>query len=243
MNGKSSSVKISVCMATYNGERYIHDQLKSILVQLGEDDEVIVSDDGSTDDTINIINAFNDSRVKIFKNIYQRGYTSNFENSLMNSNGDIIFLSDQDDIWNSKKVELSLLKLKNFDFVVSDCSVVNRNLDIINYSHFKIRNVRRGFARNMLLPRYVGACFCFRRSVLVKSLPFPKNKLLCPHDYWISLIAELYFKVDLINEPLILYRRHNSNSSTGGEKSSNSLMKKISIRIYTITRLFARAWQ
>ena len=107
---------ISVCMATYNGERYIKRQIDSILYQLGEDDELIISDDGSTDRTLEIIKKYNDSRIKIYEHIKKaelskvkklRNFyyaTSNFENALIHSRGEYIFLADQDDIWESEKV-------------------------------------------------------------------------------------------------------------------------------------------
>ena len=92
---------ISVCIATYNGEKYIKEQLLSILPQLGKKDEVIISDDHSTDNTLDIVKGLNDNRIKIVMNNREKGYTSNFENALSYAIGDYIFLSDQDDIWMS----------------------------------------------------------------------------------------------------------------------------------------------
>ena len=94
---------VSVCMATYNGGKYIKEQIDSILGQLSNNDELIISDDNSTDDTVDIINRISDSRVRLFFN-KQKGYTNNFENALKQVRGDIIFLSDQDDIWMDNKV-------------------------------------------------------------------------------------------------------------------------------------------
>ena len=96
---------ISVCIATYNGEKYIKQQLLSILKQIKVNDEIIISDDHSTDKTFNIIKSFNDTRIKFFLNNKGKGYTRNFENALEKAHGDIIFLSDQDDIWIDNKVE------------------------------------------------------------------------------------------------------------------------------------------
>ena len=97
---------ISVCIATYNGEKYIREQLDSILPQLGLDDEVIISDDSSTDNTLKIIEEYNDCRIKIFSNNKFYSPILNFENALKKAQGDFIFLSDQDDIWKSNKVEV-----------------------------------------------------------------------------------------------------------------------------------------
>lgn len=233
-------MKISVCMATYNGEKYIAKQLESILSQLSAGDEVIVSDDNSTDNTIDIIKSIDDSRIKLFVNQKEKGYTRNFENALEKATGDIIFLSDQDDVWVKTKVKTMLTYLIDYDFVVSDNIIVDENLRPLHQSHFEIYKTQKGFVKNLILPRYVGACMAFKKEVLKKSLPFPSNARLCAHDYWIGLIAELYFKTYKLNEPMILYRRHGSNASTGGKKSKNSLSHKFKVRIYTILNLFTR---
>lgn len=233
-------MKISVCIATYNGEKYIKEQLSSILMQLKDIDEIIISDDNSTDSTLNIVSSINDSRIKIFKNQKGKGYTKNFENALEKASGDIIFLSDQDDVWLPNKVAIMLNELKKYDFVVSDNIIVDSQLNTLFQSHYAINNTRAGFLRNLLLPRYVGACMAFRRNVLDMSLPFPDNSKLCAHDYWISLIAELYFSATMVHQPLILYRRHDSNASTGGNKSKNTLCHKIKVRFYTLYHLLCR---
>ncbi len=95
---------LSVCIATYNGAKYINKQVESILLQLGIDDEIVVSDDGSIDQTISILESFGDERIKIFRNTGRHGVVSYFENALNHSSGEVIFLSDQDDIWNKKKL-------------------------------------------------------------------------------------------------------------------------------------------
>ncbi len=230
----------TVCIATYNGEKYLVEQLDSIMNQISLNDEVIISDDGSTDNTIDIIKSYNDKRIKLVFNKYERGYTGNFENALSYANGDYIFLADQDDIWNPQKVSTLLNSLIKFDFVVSDCEVVNEELDVIDESHFNTRKVKKGFMYNLLYTRYVGAAMAFNKDVLKKSLPFPVNRKYCAHDYWICLIAEKYFKTGLINTPLIKYRRHSSNASNGGEKSSNSLLHKVLVRIYTLFHIIRR---
>jgi glycosyltransferase involved in cell wall biosynthesis len=233
-------MKISVCMATYNGERYILEQLVSILSQLSINDEVVISDDNSSDQTENIVKALNDPRIIFMKNKYASGYTKNFECSLSHSTGDIIFLADQDDIWKPNKVNTVMLALKDSDFVVSDCQVVDSELKVIHDSHFAIHSVKVGFINNFLLPRYIGACMAFNRNVLDYALPFPNEQRYAAHDYWISLISEMCFKVEIINEPLIFYRRHDSNASNGGTKSKNSLSHKLSVRIYTGILLIQR---
>jgi glycosyltransferase involved in cell wall biosynthesis len=230
-------MKISVCMATYNGEEYIYSQLESILSQLKPCDEVIISDDNSSDSTIEIVQSFNDARIKIFKNSFEKGYSGNFESALTKATGDVIFLSDQDDVWCESKVSQSLKAIELYDFVVSDNTVVDASLHEIYRSHFVEYGTKTGFLNNFLRPRYVGACMVFKRNVLEKSLPFPKKRKLAAHDYWICLIAELYFSVHMLNTPLIKYRRHSKNASNGGNKSMNPLILKVKVRAYVLYAL------
>jgi glycosyltransferase involved in cell wall biosynthesis len=233
--------KISVCLATYNGEKYIKEQLDSILMQLNASDEVVISDDHSTDSTVAVIQSINDSRIQLhFNDKNNKGYTKNFENALKNANGDVIFLSDQDDVWMPNKVSSILVALEKNDFVVSDALIVNEELICTSGSHFKLSNSKKGFFRNWIRPRYIGACMAFQSKILEKALPFPENQKLCAHDYWIANVAEFFYKRALINEPLIKYRRHDNNASPAGKKSPNSLFKKVSIRFYTLYHLTKR---
>lgn len=233
-------MNISVCIATYNGERYIVEQLVSILSQLAVDDEVIVSDDCSSDRTIEMIESLNDTRVTVFSNPEQLGYTKNFENALKNCSGDVIFLADQDDVWLDGKVQKVMSALATSDFVVTDCSLTDESLNVTQASHFNLHNINSGFLKNLLLPRYVGACMAFKRSVLEFSLPFPKHNQYTPHDYWISLIAESKFRVSLLREPLMLYRRHGKNASNGGQRSRVPLVRRFAIRMITLYHIAHR---
>jgi glycosyltransferase involved in cell wall biosynthesis len=231
---------ISVCMATYNGEKYIKEQLDSILSQLGDDDEVIISDDGSIDGTLDVISNIKDNRIKVFRNKNEKGYSKNFENALKKAKGDIIFISDQDDVWLKDKVKIMLKTLENSSISIHNARIVDGELNFLNESHFDLHNVKKGFLNNFLKTRYIGACMAFKKEVLQKSLPFPNNQKLCAYDYWITLISEFYFKVELVQEPLIKYRRHGNNASTGGEFSSNTLLFKFKVRLYSLYQLLRR---
>lgn len=222
---------ISVCIATYNGEKYIKEQLLSILKQIGPDDEIIISDDVSIDNTIEIIKSFNDRRIKIFFN-REKGYTSNFENALKQAVGDFIFMSDQDDIWSSNKVEVCLKELKKYDLVVSDCFIINADNEIISDSYFKLRNVKKTCFGNLIKFSYLGCCLAFRSEILSKALPFPPKRKLCTHDNWLFLVGSFYFKHKVITDKLIYYRRHDGNVSTGGLISKTSAWFKIVYRVY-----------
>lgn len=232
--------KISVCLATYNGEKYIKEQLDSILSQLEPTDEVIISDDHSTDNTIKVIEALQDNRIKIFENTLGKGYSKNFENAINHSSGDYIFLSDQDDVWMDNKVSKMMTELENYDLVISDALISDGDLNPTLGSHFKLHGTKSGFLNNWLKTRYIGACMAFKKQMLAKMLPFPENQNLAAHDYWIANVGEYFFKVKLINEPLIKYRRHGKNASTGGLKSDNSFQHKMKVRFYVLLQLIKR---
>ncbi len=229
---------ISVCMATYNGEKYIKDQLLSILKQIGSKDEIIISDDLSKDKTVEIINSLNDSRIKLFYNT-NRGYTSNFQNAIQHASGDFIFLSDQDDIWMDNKLKIMSDLLLEYDFVVSDARIVNTHLESLGSTYFELRGGgTNGFMNNLKKLKYIGCCMAFRKTILKKVLPFPNNSTLCPHDFWIALISEFYYKTYVVTEPLLLYRRHGENVST--HISSTTLFFKIQFRIYSLFKVLSR---
>lgn len=231
---------ISVCLATYNGANYILEQLHSILPILSDRDEIVISDDNSTDNTLSLISSINDPRIKIFTNNLGKGYTRNFENAIKHSKGDFIFLSDQDDVWMNNKVALMIEALQNSDLVISDALICDSFLEPTLGSHFQIHGTKGGFLNNWLKTRYIGACMAFRRQMLSKLLPFPKNSKLCAHDYWIANVGELFYRVTLIETPLIYYRRYGSNASNGGQKSNNPLSHKMKVRIYTLYHLMLR---
>ncbi|MBE8564344.1 glycosyltransferase family 2 protein [Vibrio sp. OPT20] len=225
---------ISVCIATYNGGEFIIPQLNSILSQLGPCDEVIISDDRSSDNTVSLIRSLRDERVRIVQNHRPPGYTNNFQSALELAKGEFIFLSDQDDVWHDCKIKIVMNQMQKYDFVVHDAEVVDSKLNLLSPSIFQDRKAKQGFLNNFYKINYLGCCMAFRREVLEKALPFPGNRNYVTHDSWLTLIAEAYFKVKLLNKPLLLYRRHGGNTSLGGEDEGNSLLKKISIRSYSL---------
>ena len=221
---------ISVCMATYNGAKFIREQISSILSQLSESDEVIISDDGSTDGTIEIIKSFKDSRIHLFLNHFHN-HILNFEFSLKQASGKYIFLSDQDDVWLSGKVTIMRKYLdEGFCLVSSNNYVTDASLKITMNSFYKEPvDKRNGFFRNLLHNRFVGCCLAFDRQVLEAALPFPTG--LITHDTWIGLIAECIGKTKFIDDRLIYFRRHSNNTSHTLLGSTLTFREKISYRI------------
>lgn len=225
----------SVCIATYNGEEYIVEQLQSILEQLKEDDEVIVSDDGSTDHTLNVVTSIGDKRIKIIHN-HCHGVQGNFENALRHSIGDIIFLSDQDDVWLPGKYERCIEELKRVDLVCTNSMITDEKLNIVNIDFFSLYHSGVGVLKNVLTNTYYGSCMAFRHSLLDYALPFPATKEI-GHDIWLGLVAEMTGKVRFIGTPYLLYRRHigTSTNTTGLWKRSNRpLWKKIWSRVVVL---------
>ena len=220
---------ISVCIATYNGERFIREQIDSILRQLSSDDEIIVSDDGSTDDTISIINSIDDKRIRIIEGPRKHSPTLNFERAMKEAKGDYIFLADQDDVWKPNKVEVCIKWLQNYDCVVSDAEVTDSNLNPLYPSLYTIMQVRQGRIYNTVWKNgYTGCCMAFRHEVLNASLPFPKD--IPMHDIWIGNVAAYKYNVKFISEKLVLFRRHEDTISCNGKGSKYSIWQKIKFR-------------
>ncbi|HSH72713.1 MAG TPA: glycosyltransferase family 2 protein [Methylophilaceae bacterium] len=229
---------ISVCLACFEGSQFIEQQLNSILSQLSENDEVVISDDGSTDDTVAIVNNINDNRI-IWAGIGgKHGVVKNFERALQYAKGDFIFLADQDDLWLPGKVNACLDLLKSNMLVVTDCNVVDGNLREIKPSFFKVRRSGPGFVHNVLVNSYLGCCMAFRRELLDVALPIPEKTPM--HDMWLGLIAEKLGKVVFLDQPYLLYRRHQHNATAMTGESKLSVIGKIKYRLVLIGLLANR---
>ncbi|TGK97424.1 glycosyltransferase family 2 protein [Leptospira levettii] len=216
--------KVSVCIATYNGEKYISEQLNSILNQLSTEDEIIISDDSSTDATCEILKEYasKDKRIQLFLDQKFKDPIQNFQNALYRVSGEFIFLSDQDDVWMENKVSTVSQKLESFDLVIHDSIVTDEKLNQMYPSFFLYFGSKQGIFKNVLRSSYYGSCMAFRKSLLDKALPFPKTKEI-GHDLWLGLVAELTGKVLFLKEPYLLYRRHAETFTMrglGGKKRS-----------------------
>ena len=233
-------------MTTYNGEKYIKAQLDSIISQLNDNDEIIISDDGSTDTTLEIINNYNDKRIQVFHHKKENRFTTfsfyriskNFENSIKHCKGDLIFLSDQDDIWLPIKVETIKNYLNDKWLVVHDCKIINDNGIVIADSYFSKNKSKRGLFYNIQNSSYLGCCMAFKRELLDIAIPLPMKPV--PHDIWIGLIAEWNKKVVFCSDKLLLYRRHDNNQSTSGSRSNFSFRMKVIYRLLLINALINR---
>lgn len=219
---------ISVCMAVKNGEQYLRQQIDSILHQLTQDDELVISDDHSTDDTLSIIHSYQDSRIVLTSN-RGKGILRNFENGLLRCRGEFIFLTDQDDVWMPERIARTVPYFNEHDLVVNDCKIVNSSLHVLHDSFFDFNQSGKGVFKNLLHNSYMGCCMAFKRNVLHKALPFPSRILM--HDQWLGLIAELDFNIVFIPDKLVWHRRHEQNASTTFYKSKYPLIDKFSHRL------------
>lgn len=220
---------VSVALCTYNGERYIKQQLESISAQSRHPDEVIICDDGSTDRTLEIADEYARNAafvVTVVRNERRLGSTKNFEKAISLCASDIIVLSDQDDVWRQDKIEkLTLALSEGASAVFSNAEVVDEKLNPLGYSLWqKVRftqRTRRKFRRGKVLETLVGrnvvtgATMAFRRDVIDACTPIPESWV---HDGWIALCAAAAGKkIAFVDEPLIKYRQH-ANNQIGARK-------------------------
>ena len=213
----SSQIKVSVCMASYNGEKYIEEQLRSILRQLRDYDEVVIVDDASKDKTKEIIRSIQDSRVRLIEHFINSGVVSTFEESVRNATGEIIFLADDDDVWAPNKVDRLLKEFEahpDAHIAMTRVSLIDQDGMPLKEESYNGRNTfQSGFWRNVLQNHFQGSAMAFRSSLLPFILPFPKRRGFL-HDQWIGTRnAALGGSAIFLEEPLLLYRRHSQNFS------------------------------
>lgn len=217
-------MNISVAIATYNGEQYISEQLDSILLDLDNDDEIIISDDGSTDNTICIINQY----IKKNKNIRlipgpQKGVFSNFENALLHCEKEIVCFSDQDDIWIKGKrngiVDIFLSKPAINIVIHNGYIFAGQNIiddDLVNY--------KNGVFKNICKSCYWGCCMAMRKSFIRQYLPFGINTGIA-HDQLVGLLGEYTNSSFFLNEAYTGHRVHGNNQT-----KPRSIQEKILFR-------------
>jgi len=232
-------MSISVCIATYNGAEYIVEQLNSILPQIKNNDEIVIVDDCSKDNTIDLIKGLQDPRIKIQKNKNNLGHVKTFEKAIEISKNEYVFLSDQDDIWVPNRVNLMIDDLirskkmllssnfKNFKDDIKSAKLCNNPLKEIDSN-----NVFRNMC-NLLIGRidYYGCTMLFHKKFKTFILPFPV--FVESHDWWIAIVANIN-KVCSHYESCTVYRRlHRMNVSN----PSRPIREKLFTRLIFIRML------
>lgn len=230
MRKKKNCPQISVVMTSYNGSRFISEQVESILPQLGDDDELVISDDCSNDATVESVHKFKDSRIKLISNEKNLGLHKNFAQVVNMANGEFVFLCDQDDIWKPEKIRICKSALENHDLVIHNGIFVDENGKQQNRTIFDYRYPVLSYFSNLIQNTSIGACMVLRRSLLARLLPFPENVPM--HDWYIFLCALRWkMKIEILGNELICYRRHEGNlSPTGDCMGGYSILKKLSFR-------------
>lgn len=219
--GSPAAVRASVCMASYNGSAYIAEQIASILRQLGDDDELVVVDDASTDGTREVVRAFRDQRIRLIEAAVNKGYVRSFEQAVMASRGSRIFLADQDDVWMDGRLELMLKALEKHQVVASNFDVLGggprpsiprlRSRD----SGHRVANL----AATLIGYRaYYGCGMAFRREMLEIFAPMPPY-LGESHDLWLAICGNVAGSIGHVDESTLLRRIHGENATPQGWRS------------------------
>lgn len=218
---------VTIVMSAYNGEKYIREQIDSILASTYQDFDIFITDDVSKDSTLSILKEYeakHPDKIRVCQNEKNLGYILNFLTGICRTTSEYIMLCDQDDVWKPDKIEKTLVRLKKMEArygknipnaVFSDAVVVDQNLTTINPSFFESGhlNPQNTDLSHILMENKLIGCTVMINSALRKILlehDLPKKAKL--HDWWIALIAAAFGKISFINEGLLLYRQHSSNA-------------------------------
>ncbi len=225
-------MKIDILMATYNGEKYLKEQIDSILEQTNQDFRLLISDDMSTDNTRAILNDYvsTDNRVVVFLQNKNLGPVKNFEYLMKKVESSYFMFADQDDIWQKDKIEQSVRKLEetNSDLVYTNLQVVNENLDVMYPYYWKLKEFEKKAKKfhhfeSLYLNNYITGCTMLVKSKWIdKILPLPQKSNYILHDYWTALVVSKFGKIDFIEKPLVKYRQH-VNNRIGSKRKSDEI--------------------
>ncbi|WP_104192157.1 glycosyltransferase family 2 protein [Cryobacterium sp. Y82] len=250
------AVSVSVALCTYNGAAYLEEQLLSIIGQTLRPDEIVVSDDGSTDETLAVVQRVMaerpDPAVVVLRNSSALGVTANFEQALAACSGDLIALCDQDDIWRPDRVKRMVAEFTQrpaLQMLHADARLVDAAGDPLGFTLLQTLGVsdadraavHAGHAIDAYLRRNIvtGATMMVRRELVERSRPFPASWV---HDEWLAMVAAATGSVDLLDEPLTDYRQHGGNQiGVTSLDASGKLGRLRAPRTVRNARLLARA--
>ncbi len=232
-------IRVSVCMATYRGAGFVDEQVASILAELGVDDELIIVDDASPDDTASIIARIPDPRIRIVRSSVNRGYVRTFEKAVGLSRGDYIFLSDQDDVWIPGRVDLMLAALAESQVVASNFEMLGAGsrprIPRLKSSDSR-RHAANLFAILIGYRAYYGCGMAFRREAARCFTPIPAY-VRESHDLWLAICGNVAGSISHLDESTLYRRIHESNQTPAGWRS---LPKIVAARLMLL-RLMAEA--
>lgn len=226
---------VSIALTTYNGERFLREQLDSVLAQTIPFTELIVVDDRSTDHTWDILCEYSekDTRIRLYRNEKNYGYLKNFEKALSLCSGEYIALCDQDDIWLPEHLEVLLTGIRDKCLAAGDAIIVDsvgsstgRKLSrTLNLDYVPANSLAKAFFIFFYRSPYHGMTMLMKKDFLEKALPIPQE--LKYHDIWFGSLACFYGGLNYIDTPVTLYRRH-SNAVSGGKKHLSRMRTLIS---------------
>lgn len=220
---------VSIALCTYNGERFLKEQLNSIISQTYSNLELIIVDDCSTDTTLEILKDYVEKHkfIKLYQNPINLGYIKNFEKALSLCTGDFIALSDQDDIWLHEKIEKQVNAIGDNILIYHDSKFIDYNGNPLNKNISDLMNLYRGDEPEVFLffNCISGHSVLFKKELLDSLLPFPNTYF---HDWWMGYVATNRGRIDFLNETLVEYRQH-ENTDTNLLKRNKKNRKKVSI--------------
>ena len=233
---ENNNIKISICIAVFNGEKYLKEQLESILKQSCKNIEIIIVDDCSIDGTKKLLKDFVKKYefIKVYENEHNIGFINNFEKAISLSSGDYIALADQDDVWEFNKLEVLIDLIKDNDslLVYSNALLVDNNLKSQNKTLLDSTVPMSGnnnlyFLHNNSIS---GNTIIFKKELKEKALPFPDN--IGFHDIWLSFVASSNSNIIYSNQNLVKYRQHMDNvTNINKQKIKKTYKNKISAKI------------
>lgn len=221
---------ISIAMATYNGEKYLKEQLDSIYAQTYKNIEVIVTDDCSTDNTVEILEKYSKSHgLRYYVNEKNLGFVKNFEKVISLCEGEYIALSDQDDIWKKNKLEILINKIGSNLLIHSDCLIIDENDNIIMPSWKReqgnLINIKNLFFMNVV----TGCTVLLNKKLLNTALPFPEG--IVYHDWWLALCAAKENSICYTPLCLTRYRQHSAQDTGIEDNKKVFILKRVYFNI------------
>ncbi|MGA8891043.1 MAG: glycosyltransferase [Anaeromyxobacteraceae bacterium] len=208
-------ISISVCLATFDGEPFVQEQVASVLPQLGPEDEFVISDNGSSDGTLAFLQAIGDARVRVVVFTEARGPVANFENAIRLATREVIVLCDQDDVWFPDRLERVRRAFSDIRpppmCLVSDGTRIDAQGQTIAQSNLGALRFRTGFWGNLAKNSFMGCTMAFRRELLRIALPFPRG--IPMHDSWLGILAGWQGTIVVDPNPTYGYRVHGRNLS------------------------------
>lgn len=228
--------RICILLATYNGEKYLKQQLDSLFDQTCEDFQILARDDGSTDATVDILRSHNVFLLEGGENVgAKRSFGFLLEYALQKTDAQYFMFCDQDDIWLSDKIEKTIkkmLEIESGDFkksalVHTDLRVVDERLDEIASSFWRYEHIdpaKNTLNRLLMQNTITGCTTMINRSLASLALPIPKECIM--HDWWIGLVASACGKISYLSEPTIKYRQHKGNDTGAKKFDYKNIIKK-----------------